>query len=81
MNEEAGAEKADNSENKDVGRVRRGFAALDPARVREIARKGGQAVHAKGSAHKFTSEEARAAGKKGGAAPHRTRGRARKSDE
>jgi general stress protein YciG len=45
----------------------RGFAAMDPQRQREIAREGGRAAHAKGTAHEFTSEEARAAGKKGGA--------------
>jgi uncharacterized protein len=33
---------------------------------REIARKGGRAAHEKGTAHEFTSEEARAAGRKGG---------------
>jgi general stress protein YciG len=54
---------------------RRGFAAMDRAKVIEIAHKGGVAVHAKGTAHRFTSEEARAAGRKGGRAPHRVRGR------
>lgn len=53
-----------------------GFATMDRARVRELARSGGVAAHRKGSAHKFTSEEARLAGKKGGSAPHRSRGRA-----
>lgn len=54
---------------------RRGFAAMDRAKVREIARRGGAASHARGTAHRFTSEEARAAGRKGGQAPHRARGR------
>jgi general stress protein YciG len=54
---------------------RRGFAAMDRAKVVEIAHKGGVAVHAKGTAHRFTSEKARAAGRKGGRAPHRVRGR------
>jgi general stress protein YciG len=45
---------------------RRGFASMDPAKQREIARKGGKAAHAKGTAHRFTPEEARAAGTKGG---------------
>jgi general stress protein YciG len=54
---------------------RRGFAAMDPDRVRAIASKGGRAAHAAGTAHRFTAEEARAAGKKGGAAPHVVRGR------
>lgn len=44
----------------------RGFASMDPARQREIARKGGRAAHLKGTAHEFTSDEARVAGKKGG---------------
>jgi general stress protein YciG len=53
----------------------RGFAAMDPARVREIAARGGKAVHAAGTGHKFTSDEARVAGSKGGRAPHKRRGR------
>jgi general stress protein YciG len=46
--------------------VSRGFASMDNERQREIARKGGRAAHAKGTAHEFTSDEARAAGQKGG---------------
>jgi hypothetical protein len=46
-------------------KARRGFAAMDPKAVREIAHKGGKAAHAAGTAHEFTSEEARAAGRKG----------------
>jgi uncharacterized protein len=53
----------------------RGFAAMDRSRVSEIASKGGRAAHAAGTAHQFTSDEARAAGKKGGVAPHVRRGR------
>lgn len=52
----------------------RGFAAVSPDRRREISSKGGQSAHAKGTAHRFTKEEAAAAGRKGGNAPHRTRG-------
>src|SRR5437016_1381552 len=44
----------------------RGFASMDAHRQREIARKGGRAAHEKGKAHEFTSDEARAAGRKGG---------------
>jgi hypothetical protein len=44
----------------------RGFAGMDENKQREIARKGGKAAHEKGTAHQFTSEEARAAGRKGG---------------
>ncbi|HWU33899.1 MAG TPA: KGG domain-containing protein [Methylovorus sp.] len=49
----------------------RGFAAMDAARQREIASMGGKAAHQKGSAHEFTSQEARLAGQKGGQAAHR----------
>lgn len=58
-----------------VPKKERGFAVMDRARVREIASKGGKAAHAAGTAHEFSSEEARAAGKKGGVAPHVSRGR------
>jgi general stress protein YciG len=55
----------------DRPKSRRGFAAMDPALVREIASKGGKAAHAAGTAHEFNSEEARLAGRKGGQAAHR----------
>jgi general stress protein YciG len=45
---------------------RRGFAAMDPEQQREISRRGGLAAHAKGTAHEFTREAARHAGKMGG---------------
>lgn len=51
----------------------RGFASMNPERQREIARKGGRAAHEKGTAHEFTSEEARVAGRKGGQAVSRDR--------
>jgi len=44
----------------------RGFASMDPARQREIASKGGRAAHEKGTAHEWTPDEARQAGRKGG---------------
>lgn len=44
------------------GTSNRGFASMDPARQREIASEGGKAAHRKGTAHEFTSEEARRAG-------------------
>ena len=44
---------------------RRGFAAMDEEKKRAIASKGGKAAHQKGTAHRFTSEEARAAGVQG----------------
>ena len=46
------------------GSSNRGFASMDPQRQREIASLGGRAAHQSGHAHEFTSEEARAAGKK-----------------
>lgn len=49
-------------------RSNRGFASMDISKQREIASKGGKAAHEKGTAHEFTSEEAAAAGRKGGQA-------------
>jgi putative endonuclease len=46
----------------------RGFASMDPNRQRDIASKGGRAAHQKGTAHEWTSDEAREAGRKGGQA-------------
>lgn len=50
------------SGNKQSGTSNRGFASMDPQRQREIASEGGRAAHEKGTAHEFTSEEARRAG-------------------
>jgi general stress protein YciG len=50
---------------------RKGFAAMSPEKQRAIASKGGKRAHELGHAHRFTSEEASAAGKKGGAAVSR----------
>jgi len=52
---------------------KRGFASMDPTKQREIASKGGKAAHAKGTAHEFTTDEARVAGRKGGEAVSRDR--------
>jgi hypothetical protein len=46
---------------------------MDRAKQREIASKGGKAAHQKGTAHEWTSEEARDAGRKGGIASHQRR--------
>ena len=54
--------------------IGRGFARIDPARLREISSLGGKAVHERGTAHHFTREEAQRAGRLGGLAPHRKRG-------
>lgn len=48
----------------------RGFASMDDEKQREIASKGGHAAHDKGTAHEFSSEEAREAGRKGGKNSH-----------
>lgn len=56
-----------------TGRSRRGFASMDPARQREIASKGGRAAHEKGTAHEWSSDEARSAGQKGGITVSRDR--------
>jgi general stress protein YciG len=44
---------------------------MDRNKQREIASKGGKAAHQKGTAHEWTCEEAREAGRKGGMASHR----------
>jgi general stress protein YciG len=46
---------------------KRGFAAMSPEKQREIAARGGKAAHKAGTAHTFSADEAKAAGKKGGA--------------
>ena len=56
-------------------RERRGFASMTPEKQREIASKGGRAAHQKGTAHEWTSEEARSAGRKGGQISRGGRGR------
>ncbi|MEO5928690.1 MAG: KGG domain-containing protein [Candidatus Kapaibacterium sp.] len=54
-------------------RSNRGFASMDEKKQREIASKGGRAAHQQGTAHEFTPEEARSAGRKGGEAISRNR--------
>lgn len=61
--------KGDNMANTS----KRGFASMDASKQREIASKGGKAAHAKGTAHEFSSDEARVAGRKGGEAVSRDR--------
>jgi hypothetical protein len=56
-----------------VAKEDRGFASMDRSKQREIASKGGKAAHQKGTAHEWTSEEARNAGRKGGLASHARR--------
>jgi general stress protein YciG len=54
---------------------RRGFASMSPEKQREIASKGGRAAHQKGTAHEWSSDEAREAGRKGGMASRGGRGK------
>ena len=52
------------------GSDNRGFASMDDDKQRKIASEGGKAAHEKGTAHEFSSQEAREAGRKGGEASH-----------
>ena len=56
-----------------MGTSKRGFASMDPEKQKRIASKGGRAAHEKGTAHEFTPEEAREAGRKGGEARGKSR--------
>lgn len=47
-------------------KARRGFTAMSPETQHRITSMGGKAAHALGTAHEYTSEEARIAGRKGG---------------
>lgn len=67
---------ASNNQGSSSGKSNRGFASMDPQRQREIASEGGRAAHEKGTAHEFTSEEAREAGRKGGQARSQNRRKA-----
>ena len=58
-----------------VRKERRGFASMSPEKQREIASKGGRAAHEKGTAHEWSADEARAAGRKGGQISRGGRGR------
>ncbi|WP_255369640.1 KGG domain-containing protein [Nitrosovibrio sp. Nv17] len=59
---------ADQDKNNKGKYSKRGFASMDKEKQRAIASKGGKAAHAKGTAHRFTPEEASLAGYKGGIA-------------
>jgi len=54
---------------------------MSPEKQREIASKGGRAAHEKGTAHEWTTDEARSAGRKGGQVSRGGRGRLVMSDE
>jgi general stress protein YciG len=69
MDERSGNNAGNDGPQSRVSRkTPRGFAAMNPEAQRAIAAKGGRAAHQKGTAHEFTSEEARIAGRKGGEA-------------
>lgn len=51
---------------------KRGFGSFSPEKRKEIARKGGKAAAIKGASHRFTHDEAVAAGKKGKKKPYGT---------
>lgn len=55
------------------GKAKRGFASMDPERQKEIASRGGRAAHEKGTAHEWSVDEARSAGRRGGVAVSRDR--------
>jgi general stress protein YciG len=59
----------------EIRKERRGFASMSPEKQREIASKGGRAAHQKGTAHEWSSDEARDAGRKGGMASRGGRGK------
>ena len=61
--------------NNGERKERRGFASMSPEKQREIASKGGRAAHEKGTAHEWTADEARSAGRKGGQVSRGGRGR------
>ena len=78
MNENDNQNPAPETQSNEVSTVEkprkpRGFAAMDPKLVSELAKRGGKAAHRAGTAHQFTSEEARVAGRKGGMATHAKR--------
>jgi general stress protein YciG len=62
-------------------KLRRGFASMSAEKQREIASKGGRAAHVKGTAHEWTPDEARNAGRKGGMISRGGRGRLQLEEE
>jgi hypothetical protein len=74
-------ENGDEAMTKSEGKQRRGFASMSSEKQREIASKGGRAAHVKGTAHEWTPDEARSAGRKGAQATRDGRGRPAAPDE
>ena len=73
MIDEDGDENMRSPSTTDAARKPRGFAAMEPKLVSELAKRGGKAAHRAGTAHQFSSDEARIAGRKGGIATHANR--------
>jgi general stress protein YciG len=71
--DQAGVQTIEHTTEAPTVRKPRGFATMDPKIVSELAKRGGKAAHVAGRAHEFTSDEARAAGRKGGLASHAKR--------
>ena len=67
------SDRTDVERGVEMASSKRGFASMDKEKQRQIASLGGRAAHQKGLAHEFTTEEAREAGRKGGAAVSRNR--------
>jgi hypothetical protein len=73
MERESLGSERDNIEGERARTSNRGFAAMDPEKQKVIASEGGRAAHKQGVAHEWSSEEARAAGRKGGQMVSRNR--------
>ncbi len=75
MNQESAVTEAaeEDSTDKPRKKARRGFAAMSPEKQAAIASLGGKAAHARGTAHEFSPEEGREAGRKGGQAAQRAK--------
>jgi len=79
LREESDVRTTEDAQEAPAIRKLRGFAAMDRTLVAELAQRGGKAAHRVGTAHQFTSDEARLAGRKGGLATHAKRA-ARRAD-
>lgn len=80
-NRDKDTERNQGSSRSGDNKQRRGFAAMDQAKQREIASMGGHAAHRSGNAHEFDAEEAREAGRKGGQASARNRAASARNDD
>lgn len=58
-----------------MDKQRRGFASMDRDKQRAIASMGGKRAHQMGTAHEWTTDEAREAGRRGGIVSRGGRGR------